>query len=99
MTLTRRSLFGGFAGLLAAPAIVKASSLMAVKPVKLYKVTEVSAAWDEFGNLHRVERTVWLDKDPFKVARDFILAMPQAEPRYTLVNPELLQAFREVKPR
>ncbi len=33
MPLSRRSLFGGFAGLLVAPAIVKASSLMAVKPL------------------------------------------------------------------
>ncbi len=35
MSLTRRGLFGGMGALLVAPAIVRASSLMAVKPEML----------------------------------------------------------------
>jgi hypothetical protein len=51
MILTRRGLIGGFASLLAAPAIVRVSSLMPVKamPPSLYAggITWIDAAYDE----------------------------------------------------
>ncbi len=62
MILTRRSLLSGFAGLLAAPAIVRASSLM---PVKTFHPAVASgplfdiSGMDEWGN--RIRETVSLD--------------------------------------
>ena len=51
MIITRRGLIGGFASLLAAPAIVRVSSLMPVKAMlpSLYAggITWVDADWDK----------------------------------------------------
>ena len=81
MTLSRRSLIGSLICLVAAPAIVRASSLMAVKPVELsieellklrideaYRVMDRNLAENFYGDLTRITRNVLL---PRVEARDY----------------------------
>ena len=76
MTLSRRSLIGSLICLVAAPAIVRASSLMAVKPVELsveellklareneaYRIMERNLAENFYGDLTRITRNVLLPR-------------------------------------
>ena len=72
MILTRRQFFSGAVALLAAPAIVRASSIMSVVPVETPEITGNRVWWvrsEEDHNLYWSERHVGNIEDPLPTIR------------------------------
>lgn len=67
MITTRRSLIGGLASLFAAPAIVRADSLMKVHNIPERYATVWGVGWD----LEVVEHVVWTPEDALSFAQSF----------------------------
>lgn len=96
---SRRLFLGGLAALAVAPAIVRAESLMPVKPVDLYDTRALifyDAAWDELRL--RVDRSLQTMKRPSRgawVIPDYVAKKLMPATAFTLQPPAGTQRYME----